>query len=418
MKFRVKSLTKYGPRLGELYGIENKPDLVLETPLALLHTQAGHIPHITHEVFKLVSQTPQILQIPLVSVHQYQDAIRLYEGRVSEFVGNRDNLTCITLHDPANLTKQGHHVKGKVPVFTKHGKVLYSADMYVDMVQRFKPDMWVLLSDSDTNKSSPQKRVTKAVEHTVSFNAKCVKRIRNSESLRKTFVVAPVAGGYCKHSRRKCIQEISVNDSHVDGYLIDGLHNNGPEVEFLPFDEVKEIVDCVLEKIPSGKIRLVQGCWSPVNILRLVKSGVDMFDTSYCVILTERSAALTFSTQQGENSEYWEIILRQTSYSDDFDPIMKTCQCLTCRNYSRAYVHHLLTVQELLGPILIMVHNVYRMLMFFEKIRESIKTDTFREFEQHVTQQYRDHLNREQHSMEPDSDQLNTHKNVETHGVI
>lgn len=389
MKFTVKCVLQRAPRLGELSQIKGKPDLILETPLALLHTQGGHIPHITHAVFKLVTNEPQILQIPLVSMHNYHEAVRLYNGRVSEFVGSKESLTCITLHDPSNLTKQGHHVKEKVPIFTKNGKVLYDSEKYMDIIETFKPDMYVLLSDGDTNVSSPQKRIEKSLENTVIFNQQCMDRHQKSETLTDMFVIAPIAGGYCLRSRLKCLESVIHNDPHIQGYLIDGLHNNGPEVEFLPFMEAKPVVEGLIEKLPSEKLRAVQGCWSPLNIVKLVKCGVDLFDTSYCRILTERSAAIIFAIDEKETSESYEINLRKTRFADDFQPLLLGCKCIACEGYSRGYIHHLLTVQELLGSVLIMIHNVYHMLRFFKKIRECIQNGTLNNLEDKIATQYK-----------------------------
>lgn len=124
MKFHILTLNRRAPRLGVLKDVEDRPNVQIETPVALLHTQGGHIPHVTHEVFKLVSNEPQILQISLVSMHCFQETMEYYHGGISEFIGSKDSLTCLTLHDPSNITKQGHHVKDKIPIWTKHGKVI------------------------------------------------------------------------------------------------------------------------------------------------------------------------------------------------------------------------------------------------------------------------------------------------------
>lgn len=111
--------------------------------------------------------------------------------------------------------------------------------MYMNIVEHFKPDMYYLLSDGDTNKTSPQKRISKAVENTISFSKQCLERHKKSQLLKNKFVMAPIAGGYCVKARDKCIEALLKEGDVFSGFLIDGLHNNGPEVEFLPFAEVK-----------------------------------------------------------------------------------------------------------------------------------------------------------------------------------
>ncbi|CAG9824141.1 unnamed protein product [Phaedon cochleariae] len=391
MKFFIRTPQQRAPRLGVLKDIDNRPNVEIETPLALLHTQGGHIPHVTHEVFKLVSKDPQILQIPLVSMHCFRETMTYYDGTISEFIGSTNSLSCLTLHDPSNLTKQGHHIRNKVPIWTKQGKVLYDPEMYMDIVESFKPDMYCLLSDGDTNMTSAQKRISKAVENTISLSRQCLERHKKSVQLKNTFVICPIAGGYCLNAREKCLKALLADQDELNGFLVDGLHNNGPEVEFLPFEEVRGVVEFTIKNIPPDKLCSMQGCWNPLNVLKLVQLGVDMFDTSYCRILTERSAALTFSMEEEEGSESYEINLRQSKYAYDFTSIMSSCQCLACAKYSRGYIHHLLTVQELLAPVLIMIHNIHHYLKFFKKIRECIENDTLSELEHLISDQYKSH---------------------------
>lgn len=389
MKFHILTPQKRSPRLGVLKGIKRIPDAEIQTPCPLLHTQGGHIPHITHEVFKLVSKDCQILQIPLVSVCQFQETMQYYNGTISEFIGNKNSLTCLTVNDPSDLTKQGHHNKDQVPIWTKHGKVMFDSKTYMDLVESFQPDMYCLLSDSDTNITSTQKRIAKAVQQTALYNKQCLEHHRKSEKLKGNFVIAPIAGGYCLKSRMKCIEGLTQNLNDVGGFLIDGLHNNGPEVEFLPFNEVKEVVNYIIQNVPPEKLCSIQGCWNPVMIIKLVQLGVDLFDTSYCRILTERSAAMTFAIDETENIAPYEINLRHSVYAEDFTPVMSSCGCLTCREYTKSYIHHLLTVQELLGPILIMIHNIYHYLRLFKKIRECIANDTLSILETQLSEQYK-----------------------------
>lgn len=395
MKFHILTPHRRAPRLGVLKDIKGKPNVEIETPCPLLHTQGGHIPHITHEIFKLVSKESQILQIPLVSVCQFRETMQFYNGTISEFIGNKNSLTCLTVNDPSDLTKQGHHTKDQVPIWTKHGKVMFDSKMYMDLVESFQPDMYCLLSDSDTNITSAQKRIAKSVEQTVVFNKQCMEYHRKSEKLKEKFVIAAVAGGYCLKSRLKCIEDITQNGNDVDGFLIDGLHNNGPEVEFLPFTEVTNIVKFVVENLPSEKLCSIQGCWNPVTIIKLIQLGVDLFDTSYCRILTERSAAMTFAIEDDEHFASYEINLRHSIYAEDFTPIMNSCDCLSCREYTKSYIHHLLTVQELLGPILIMIHNIHHYLRLFKKIRECIFNNTLSLLEQRLSEQYKHFQNKE-----------------------
>ncbi|XP_044765568.1 queuine tRNA-ribosyltransferase accessory subunit 2 [Coccinella septempunctata] len=389
MKFFVHSLTKCAPRIGYLAELNGKPNVSVQTPLVMLHTQGGQVPHITHEVLKLVNSNPHILQIPLVSVYNFKEAMEYFDGAINDFIGSAESICCLTLQDPSNLTQQGHNAKGKMPIWTKNGKVYYDSKTYMDTVMSFMPDMYHLLSDGDTNQSSPHKRLSKAVDNTILFHKECLEIHRNCEKLKDSLIIAPIAGGYSIPHRKKCLDSMLNDDIEVGGYLIDGLHNNGPEVEFLSFTDVQPIVEFSINNLPCQKLRAVQGCWNPVVVIKLVKLGVDIFDTSYCRMLTERSAAMTFPIESSEESPSYEINLRQLRYIDDFQPILQGCQCLACLKYSRGYIHHLLSVQELLGPVLIMIHNMHHYLRFFEKIRECIREGSLDQLELGIETHFR-----------------------------
>lgn len=158
----------------------------------------------------------------------------------------KDCMTCMTLQDPGNLTQSGHHFKDSLPIWTRNGKILINPKSYMNAVEKFKPDMYYFLSDGDTNICSAIKRVNKAVERTLLFFRECLERHKQSAVLKNSFAMAPISGGYCLKARERCINEVLKADEWISGYLIDGLHNNGPEVEFLKLAEIKPVVELVI----------------------------------------------------------------------------------------------------------------------------------------------------------------------------
>lgn len=400
MKFFIDKLTKCVPRLGKLKEIEKQTDLCLETPLPMLYTRGGSIPHITYEVFELITKDPQIIQIPLATTYHFNEVLSQYEGNITDFVGMKDCLSCVSVQDPGDLVQPGHHIRGKIPLWTRAGKVILNAEDYMTAIKAFKPDMYYFLSDGDTNLTSAAKRINKSIENTELFLKECHKIHGDSDELKNAFVIIPIVGGYCKKSRERFVDTVSklTDFNKYGGYLIDGLHNNGPEAEFIQFAEIEKITEFTINKLSPDKLRVIQGCWNPVVILNLIKLGVDIFDTSYCNLITERSSALTFGFD--EYREY-EINLRQPKYAEDFQPILADCECVTCQKHSRGYIHHLVTVQELLGPLLLTIHNNHHFMKFFKKVRESIANNALDSLTDLVSAQYKEHhglLNKAQKS--------------------
>lgn len=160
-----------------------------------------------------------------------------------DFLGNKDSITCLTLFDPAYLNAQKNHFKHQVSIWTRHGKVLFDADSYMNVIESLKPHMYYSLSDGDTNRGTSAKRLLKSTENTIRFYKKCLERHRQSDVLKESFLIAPIVGGYCVKSREECLKVVLQDCKNVSGYLIDGLHNNGPEVELIPFDDIRNIVE-------------------------------------------------------------------------------------------------------------------------------------------------------------------------------
>ncbi len=149
-----------------------------------------------------------------------------------------------------------------------------------------------------------------------------------------------------------------------DGYAIGGLsvgESKGAMYEVLSYH---------VEQLPGDKIRYLMGVGTPEDIIEGVSRGVDIFD---CVMPTR-------SGRFGRvfiDSDPPFINIKNSSFATDTSPLDSSCSCLACRNYSRAYIHHLFKVGEMLGPQLASVHNLTHYLSFMAEIRESIISGGF-----------------------------------------
>lgn len=110
-------------------------------------------------------------------------------------------------------------------MWSRGGRHLLSADKYMDIVEAFKPDLYIALCDGDTNIDSSKKRVTKAVKRSKTLFDQCLTRHSISEALKTAGILAAVEGGYDIEGRTASADYLK--DKPVVGYVIDGLHNNG-----------------------------------------------------------------------------------------------------------------------------------------------------------------------------------------------
>lgn len=137
--------------------------------------------------------------------------------------------------------------------------------------------------------------------------------------------------------------------------------------------EMQEVLSWVMSLLPPDKPRHLLGVGEIDDIFTLISSGIDTFD---CVQPT-RLARMGKVFVGNKQINKWEIDITNNDFAEDTKPIDKECHCYTCQNYSRAYLHHLFRVRELLGYRLATIHNIYFINSLVETIRNAIKNNSF-----------------------------------------
>lgn len=110
----------------------------------------------------------------------------------------------------------------------------------MELVQAFKPDIYVALCDGDTNINSGAKRISKAVNRSKNLLEQCLNIHLNSETLKSKGILGPVEGGYNLKAREESLDYLK--NMPLAGFVIDGLHNNGPSVQNIPSEQIKQVV--------------------------------------------------------------------------------------------------------------------------------------------------------------------------------
>ena len=180
-----------------------------------------------------------------------------------------------------------------------------------------------------------------------------------------------VQGSIFPDLRKRSAEELAEMD--FDGYALGGLSVGEP------YSLRREILNCADEYLPSDKPRYLMGVGTPEEILDCIYLGIDMFD---CALPTRIARNGTVFTSQGK------ITLRNATYKEDPNPIDSECQCYTCKNYSRAYLRHLLLAKEILGARLTTYHNLYFLARLVDKAREAIAEDKFKYFKKNFIQKF------------------------------
>ena len=215
---------------------------------------------------------------------------------------------------------------------------------------------------------SPHDYVMKSVERTTRWLERCKAEMARLNSLPETInrnqmLFGINQGGTYDDIRIGHMQDIASLD--LDGYAIGGLAV-GESAE-----EMYRIIDAVEPYMPENKPRYLMGVGTPINILEAVWRGVDFFD---CVMPSRNARHGTIFTWKGT------VNVNNQKYMRDPTPIDPDCGCPACRNYSKAYIRHLLRAGEMLGMRLCVLHNLYFYNELMAKIRDAIDGDYYEEF--------------------------------------
>lgn len=172
-----------------------------------------------------------------------------------------------------------------------------------------------------------------------------------------------VQGGMYEDLRRESLAGLV--DIGFDGYAIGGLSVGEPK------DEMMHVLDHVASALPADRPRYLMGVGTPSDLLESVRRGIDMFD---CVMPTRNARNGFLFTSRGV------LKLRNSRHKHSTAPVDENCDCYTCQNFSRAYLHHLDKCNEILGSQLCTIHNLRYYQHHMAEIRAAIESDTLAQF--------------------------------------
>jgi queuine tRNA-ribosyltransferase len=224
---------------------------------------------------------------------------------------------------------------------------------------------------------APYAYAKEAMERTVRWAQRCVTTHREVEAAaqekgkRPQALFGIVQGSTYADLRKQCAEEIAALD--LPGIAIGGLSvGEGLEV-------MSEVLGYTVPYLPKDRPRYLMGVGLPEDLLASVESGMDMSD---CVIPTKYARSGVLFTRVGR------MRITRPHFRKDQYPPDTNCQCYTCRNFTRAYLHHLFTAEEILGDTLASIHNLHFYADLMTQIRQAIAEGRFAEFKAAFLQVY------------------------------
>ena len=206
-------------------------------------------------------------------------------------------------------------------------------------------------------------------ENSMNLSLRWARRSRDAFKSINSSLFGIIQGGIYEDLRENSLD--ALKEMEFEGYAIGGLSVGEPK-EYL-----RSVVSHIAPLMPEDKPRYLMGVGTPLDIVKAVESGVDMFD---CVIPTRHARNGYLYTSEGV------VKIRNSAHRDSLEPLDKNCTCYTCKNFSRSYLHHLDKTKEMLGSTLQTIHNLSFYLNLMRNLRVSIERGTLhtfiKEFEQ------------------------------------
>ena len=282
-------------------------------------------------------------------------------GGVSKFMNyNGPMLTdsggfqVFSLGELRKITEEG--VTFKNPL--NGDKVFFSPEVVMDLEEKIGADI-AMVFDECVHYPATREYMLDSVNRTLRW----AKRCKDSHKRKDQALFGIIQGGEFEDLRKYCAEELIKLD--FDGYAIGGTSIGEPrEVEY-------KMVTYASKYMPYDKPRYLMGVGSLDMIFDGISKGIDMFD---CVLPTRIARHGALMTSKGR------LNIFNAKYKDDFTPIDDECDCYCCRNYTRAYIHHLMKVNEEFGKTLCSIHNIRFLIKNMELARQAIKEDRFAEF--------------------------------------
>jgi len=241
------------------------------------------------------------------------------------------------------------------------GKIFLTPEKALEFQKQIGSDICMLL-DECPEYTKDKKRVERAVDRTTHW-AKRANDLMKKWKRDKPLVFCIVQGGMFNDLRLKSLNDLTKFD--WDGIAIGGVSVGEP------FSEAHKVLKFLSDKLPENKPHYLMGVGYPDQIIQSVKQGIDMFD---CVIPTRHARHGELFVFKND-LKYDTIQIVKSKYSTDFSPLDKKCFCYTCKNYTKAYLHHLYKSKELLYQRLATIHNLKFYIDLMQKIREGIKKE-------------------------------------------
>ena len=356
-KLEVKHVCKQS---GARYGVLHTPHGDVETPIFMpVGTQASVKFVSPEELYEMgaqiiLSNTYHLWLRPGGDLVEKAGGLHTFMNYKRPILTDSGGFQVFSLSENRKITEEGvefkNHINGAKEFMTPEISIQTQNQLGADMIMSF-------------DECPPYPVSHEYMKNSVERTLRWAKRGKDAHKNKKQALFGIVQGGEFEDLREYSAKKTVEMD--FLGYSIGGTSvGESKEVMY-------KMVDYAIKHLPEDKPRYLMGVGSADAILETVLRGVDMFD---CVLPTRIARHGTLMTSEGR------VNIKNKKYEYDFNPIDSECDCYACKNYTRAYVRHLVRVNEGLGLRLASLHNLRFLIKLMEDVRFAIREDRFLDF--------------------------------------
>lgn len=362
----IKTCKQSGARLGRLH----TPHGVIETPIFMPVGTQATVKSMTPEELKeevkaqiILSNTYHLYLRPGQDIVKEAGGLHKFMNWDRPILTDSGGFQVFSLGDLRTISEEGvlfkSHLDGSKHIFTPESVMKTEEDLGADIIMAF---------DECCPYPSTYEYTKNSMERTTRWAKRCKEAHITTD---KQALFGIIQGGFYKDLRDKSLEDLTTLD--LPGYAIGGISVGEPKDEFL------DILYYTTPKMPKDKPRYLMGVGTPDYLIEAAIAGIDMCD---CVLPTRIARNGTALTSHGK------VVVRNATYERDWGPLDPECDCYTCKNYTRAYIRHLVKTNEILGVRLLSIHNLRFLTKLMERVRIEIENDNLLTFRDEFYKKY------------------------------
>ncbi|MDR2267039.1 MAG: tRNA guanosine(34) transglycosylase Tgt [Christensenellaceae bacterium] len=363
----IKECAQTGARIGKL----TTPHGIIETPVFMPVGTAASVKGLSNEELLeagsqiILSNTYHLYLRPGEDIIQRAGGLHKFMNWHAPILTDSGGFQVFSLASLRKITDDGVQFSSHID-----GSRHYLTPEKVIQIQRALGSDIVMPLDECTSSDTSRNNAQAAVDRTIAWLERCYNSVYTDESYKQ--IMFPIVQGNMYKDLRLESLERSIPFAKC-GIAIGGLSVGEPK------PVMYEMLETLTPHLPKNMPRYLMGVGSADCIIESVVRGIDMFD---CVLPTRIARNGTAMTLSGD------ITIRNAPFKDDFRPVEEGCDCYTCKNYSRAYIRHLLKSGEIMGGRLLSVHNISFLHRLVAKIKDAIRSDSLLDFRNSLLSTY------------------------------